>query len=143
MASKKWSIGTQLQRGDGGDPENFTAIASVETIGGPQLKTTMLDVTTLDSPSSFAEWLPTFLDGGEVPFTLIFEPDLTGHQQLLGDWLNKTLRNFKLVFPSDTPITWSFAAYVSEYQVKPGGAKDVLKSDCKLRISGAPTLVTA
>ncbi len=144
MASKKWSIGTQLQRGNAdGPPETFTAIAAIETIGGPQLKTTMLDVTTLDSPSGFAEFLPTFKDGGEVPFTLELIPDSVGHQKLLGDWENKTLRNFQLVFPSDTPITWSFAAYVSEFQAKPGGPKDSLKADCKLRISGAPTLVTA
>lgn len=144
MASKKWAIGTQLLRGNGdGPPETFTAIAAIESIGGPQLKTTMLDVTTLDSLSGFAEFIPTFKDGGEVPFTLIFEPDLTGHQKLLGDWVNKTLKNFELIFPSDTPITWTFAAYVSEYQVKIGSPKDALKADCKLRITGAPTLVTA
>jgi predicted secreted protein len=139
MAAPKWAAGTLLKRGDGASPETFTAIAKADNLQGPGLKRAMIDVTALDTATSYDEFVAGIKSGGEVSIDLFFMPDDPGHQHLLTDFDNGTLRNFQLYFPSATPITWSFAAYVFDYQPK-AAIKSALTAAVKFKISGQPTL---
>ena len=59
MTSAIAAYGTLLKLGDGGTPENFTTIAEVRDIGGPELGADVVDVTSHDSPGAWEEVIET------------------------------------------------------------------------------------
>lgn len=91
--------GTIIFRGDGDSPEVFTRIAEVKDITGPQLSAEQAEATHQLSPSDYREWLPSFLDGGEVGFNCNFLPNDDGQKVLQTDFENRTARNFRIEFP--------------------------------------------
>jgi predicted secreted protein len=137
------SFGTLLQIGDGGTPENFTTIAEVRDISGPSLELDVEEVTSHDSPGGWEEVVGTILHGGEVEFDINFIPTETTHRDaaggLLRDMKNRTLRNFKLVFPDPGNTTWRFAALVTNFEPE-ASVDGSLSASVTLRISGQPTL---
>ncbi len=136
------SFGTLLKIGDGGDPENFTTIAEVQDIKPPSLELGTEEVTHHGSPGGWKEYVATLLDAGEVSFSLNFIPsDATqGYSTgLIADMVNKTLRNFQLVFPDTGSTTWSFAAFVTGFEPD-APVEGKLSADVTLKISGQPTL---
>lgn len=140
MTQEMAAFGTLLKIGNGGTPETFTSIAKVGDIEGPSMKTNMADVTNHLSTGGYEEQLPTTRTMGSIKFPVSFIPTATTHSYSAGlvkDWVNKTKRNFQMVFPDST--TWTFAAYVEEISVK-AGVKDPLSADITLTITGAPTL---
>lgn len=138
----KSSFGTYLKIGDGASSETFTTIAEVKDIKGPGLKVNTEDVTSHSSTGGWKEIIGTILEGGKISFAINWLP---GHATqsysagLLKDMIAKQLRNFQLVVPAASTLTWTFAAIVTEFtpdlKVKGGQAADV-----SLEISGAPTL---
>lgn len=133
------SNGTILKAGDGATPtEVFTAIAEVKDVTGPSMSLETEDVS--HQGSTAAEFVGTLVDHGEVGFDLNFDPAGTTHLSLRTDLINKTLRNFQLVFP-DTPATqFDFAAYVTKFEVE-AKVKGALTAKVTLKISGEVTLV--
>lgn len=138
-------IGTKLQIGDGGSPESFTTIAEVTEISGPSLGADTADVTSHDSElneGGFEEHIVTILRTGEVTFTINYIPTDGTHDAssgLLNDYQNKTLRNFKLVFPDSSNTTWSFSAYVTGFEPSTSPS-DQYDASVTLKPSGEPTL---
>ena len=136
------SFGTLLKIGDAGSPEVFTTIAEVTDIGGISLSTQTEDVTSHSSPGGFEEKIPTTHAVGPVKFSINFIPTGPTHSYstgLIKDWYNKTLRNFKVVFPDTGATTWPFAAYVTLVDIK-APVKGKLAADVTLDITGQPTL---
>jgi hypothetical protein len=136
------AFGTLLKIGDGGSTEVFTAIAEVTDIGGITLSTATEDATNHSSSGGFEEKIPTTLSTGPVKFGINFVPTGPTHSYstgLIKDWVNKTKRNFKLVFPDTGATTWSFAAYVTGVDIK-APVKGKLAADITLDITGQPTL---
>jgi hypothetical protein len=135
-------VGHIIKRGNGdGPPETFTTVPDTRMVDGPGLEQLMLDTTTTDVAGGYETFIPGLKKTNEVTFELNFRADGTQHQKLLGDFVAKTLRNFELHFPDGVTI-WSFAAYVSKFQPK-GAPNAVLTASVALKLSGAPTLVTA
>ena len=135
--------GTLLKKGDGATPtENFTTIANVDNIGGPELKLDTIDVTNMSSPSGFKEFVAGLLEAGAVPVTINYDPGDGTHNAstgLIADMKNRVLRNFKIVFPDAGTTTWAFSAFVEKFTPKaPVAGK--LTADVSLKISGVPTL---
>jgi hypothetical protein len=136
------AFGTLLKIGDGGGTEVFTSVAEVTDISGPGFKLDVQDVTSHVSPGAFREKIPALLDAGDVKMTLSFLPTGATHSQstgLLRDMKNRAKRNFQLVFPDVGATTWSFAAYVTGFDIK-APIDNRLQADCTLTITGQPTL---
>lgn len=134
-------LGTQLQRGNGATPEVFTTIAKVTAFKGPSSSTTMLDTTALDTEGGFNTFIPSLKKGGDLTVTLDFMPDSDSHQLLLGDWENRTARDFQIIWP-DGVTTWGpFVAYVSKWEPDVATEK-ILSASITLTISGDPGFVT-
>lgn len=114
---------TLLKRGQGDidpGPETFESIAEITNIDGPGLSVDTIDVTSHDSQDACEEVVGGILRTGEVPFDANFIPayDADNQQALLvEDMANKTIRNFKLVFPDavdeNDRTTWTFSALVT------------------------------
>jgi predicted secreted protein len=136
-------FGTLLKLGDGATPtEGFTTIGEVKDIGGPDLKLNTADVTNHSSTDGWKEKIGTLLEGGQVAFKVNFIPTTATHSfstGLIKDMVNRTKRNFKLVFPDTGATTWTFAALVTQF--KPNEPVDgALEADVTLDITGKPTL---
>jgi hypothetical protein len=128
--------GTQLLRGDGETPENFTPIAELTKIARNGAKADLVDVTNFDSPS-YREKLVTMLDAGDVVFLGNFIPTDPGQTLVGQDFDARALRNWQMVLPGGRG-TFPFRAYVSEW---PYISLEVDKSvtfSGKLAITGNP-----
>ena len=141
MTSNSYAAkGTVLKMGDGASPEVFTAIAQLGDVDGPNSKLDTVDTTHHGSTAK--EYVPTIIDGGEVKFTINYDPAAATHKNAIGGLLyahqNKLLKNFQLVFPVAAPAGPSFAAFVADFQVKaPVAGK--LVADVVFKITGPVT----
>lgn len=136
------SFGTFLKKGDGGSPtETFATIAEVGDIDGPDMSLDTEEVTSHDSANGWAEFIGTILSGGEVSFPINFiptDPTHNGSTGLQADMVNRTLRNFQLVYPDPGGNGFQFAALVTGF--KPSGpVKGKLGADVTLKVSGPVT----
>lgn len=82
MATVQPSFGSQFWIEDPASPTLLIRIAELQDISGPGKSRETIDVTTHDSPDAYREHIGTLKDGGEVSFTLMFDPSDTGHQTL-------------------------------------------------------------
>lgn len=136
------SFGTLLKRGNGAAPETFTTIAEVRDIVGPKLKLNTKETTNHSSTDGWKETIGTILEAGEVGFEIGWLPGDATHSfgaGLVLDMVNRTKRNFQVVFPSSPAVTWAFTALVTGFDPKAPVSGD-LAADIKLEISGKPTL---
>ena len=141
MTSALAGYGVLLKIGDGGGSETFTTIAEVKDIEGPELELEAKEVTSHDS-AGWRGYIGTLLTAGEVSFDLNFIPTHATHSYSAGlvkDLVNRTKRNFKLVFPDGGSTTWTFAALVTGF--KPSGpVEDELSAEVTLQVTGQPAL---
>lgn len=142
MASAAISAyGTLLQLGDGGSPENFTTIAEVRDITGPQLTRNSIDVTNHSSANGFEEFVLGIKKSGQVSFEVNFVPTAATQNGTTGLWAeyqNATKANYKMIFPSSYG-TLSFAAFCDgiEPHAPVNGA---LTAKITLKVTGPVTL---
>lgn len=138
------AFGIVLEQGDTPDHQEgttvYTAIAQVADFSGPSLSAENIDVTAHDSTGAFREYVPSFLDAGEVSFTLNFDPGLTNHTDFLNTYLNRELNIYQLTFPDTGSTQWRFSAYVTGFEMS-APLDDKLSADVTLLIAGAPTFV--
>jgi hypothetical protein len=138
----KSSFGTFLKLGDGGTSETFATIAEVLDIKGPSLELETEDVTSHDSTDGWAEHIGTILNGGEISFEMNWLPANATQSfgsGLLKDLAGRTKRNFQLVVPAATTLTWTFAALVTAFEPDLP-VKGAQKARITLLLSGKPTL---
>lgn len=57
-------------------------IAQIKEISGPSRSADSVDVTTLDSPNRYREFIAGLKDGGEVSFTVVYDPSIASHAAL-------------------------------------------------------------
>lgn len=136
------SFGTLLKLGDGGGTEVFTTIAEVKDISGPKLKLNTAEATNHSSTSGWKEFVGTLLEAGELSFKINFIPTATTHSYstgLIKDMVNRTRRNFQLVFPNIGATTWTFAAFITGFEAGEP-VEGILEADVTLQITGVPTL---
>jgi predicted secreted protein len=134
-------FGTLLQRGDGGAPEVFSTISEVKNITALNLTVEQLDATSHSSTGGYRELLPSFKDAGEITAEMNFvpsDPNQNPDTGLINDFDNRTLRNFRLVFPDIAATTVQVAAYVTGFQIN-APIDGILSANLTLRITGAPT----
>jgi len=129
--------GTTLQRGDGADPEVFTAIANVTSIEGPQMERETIDVTAHDTPNGWMEFVGGLKDAGEVELEINYDP--AEHDALVADFDDEEPRNYRLVFPDSAATTWQFKAILTEFSVE-APYDDKLVANVTFKVTGKPVL---
>lgn len=132
------AFGTQLQRGDGGAPEVFTAIANVTNITPPGLERETHDVTTHQSPDAWREFTGGLKDGGEVSADINYDP--REHDTLIADFADSAPRNYKIVWPG-TLGNWAFVAVLTNFEPE-APHDDKLAASLTFKVSGKPTITT-
>jgi predicted secreted protein len=115
--SSKIGYGSLLKRGNGSSPQTFTTVAEVTQIGEFGSERELLEVTNLDSPNTFKEYLLGMKDGVEFPVTVNFLPNnatqnfATG---LMKDHNDGTARDFQFLVNGFG--TFSFTALVRSWR---------------------------
>lgn len=135
MTSAVIGIGTLLQVGDGAGTEVFTTIPEVKSISGPEITRDTIDVTHMNSPNNFREFVTTLKDGGEVSFEMNYIGNDTTQNGIRVDLKAGTLRNFKMVMNNVASTTFDFAAVVTEFGLSTE-LEEIVTASVTLKISG-------
>lgn len=130
-------FGTSFERGDGADPEVFTAIAEPTNISGPGITREALDVTSHQSPNAYMEFVGGLKDPGEVTVDVRYDP--AEHDSLLADFEDPEPRNYRIVWPDPATTTWTFAAIMTGFEPE-GPYDDALSASLTFKVTSKPTL---
>lgn len=126
------SIGTTLVKTNG-VPK---IIADLTSIGAFGIVSNEIDVTTLDSPGNFKEFIGGFKDAGEFSISgLIKSPD--NFEDLLGYANTQAINAWRVQFPDGSKF--DFSAWVKEFQIGDSTADNVMNFKGVFRITGVPT----
>ena len=136
--SPKSAYGSELKIGDGATTEAFTEIPGVRDLTGPEYSLETIDVTHHASSGNYREVVPSFLSGGNINFTLLYDSNDSTHGSLFTDFEARTLRNFQLVLTDTGTETHSFAAYITNMSLSEP-IDDAVTMAVTLAISGAIT----
>ncbi len=131
-------FGVLLKRGDGATAEAFTTVAELIGLSGPGLSLDTVESTHTESSGANKEYIAGLKDAGEISADFNFLPANATHTGLIADQTARTLRNFQIVWPDTAGTTWSFAAFVTNYEPA-APLEDRMTSSVSLKISGAPT----
>jgi predicted secreted protein len=131
-------FGVLLKRGDGATAEAFTTVAELIGLSGPGLSLDTVESTHTESTGANKEYIAGLKDAGEISADLNFLPANATHTGLIADQTARTLRNFQIVWPDTATTTWSFSAYVTNYEPA-APLEDRMTASVSLKISGVPT----
>lgn len=139
----KSSFGTYLKIGNGATSETFATIAEVLDIKGPGMSLETEEATSHDSTDGWVEHIGTLLDGGEISFEVNWLPANVTQSfttsGLLKDMVDRTRRNFQLVVPAASSLTWTIPALVTKFEPDLP-VKGKQKASLTLKVTGKPTL---
>ncbi len=142
MTNALGAYGTLIKIGDGGGGgEVFTTIAEVNSIKGPGQELETIDSTSHSSPGAFREYIAGLLDAGEISLELNYIPTSATHHWTTGvvaDQINRTKRNFQLVWPDATNTTLTIACFVTKFDPE-AEVDGKLGAKIDLKITGQPT----
>lgn len=113
---------------------NAVEVGELTSITGPSQKAKAIDVTNMDSPSGFAEYIAGIVDGGTVAIEGNFT-DSAGQAGLLTDFQARTARALVINVPG--PHTWTATAVCTDidYDAK---VSDRLTFKATFQITGKP-----
>lgn len=111
------SINTLIQLGNSASPIVYTTVANVGDMTGPTFAAAVVDVTSHSTTVPWREKITTLLDPGQLSFKLYFITDYSPHRQLFAVFANRTLANWRMVFPDQDGTVWFFQAYISKFSV--------------------------
>lgn len=135
--SAKSSHGTLFQVGDGATPtEAFTTVAEVLDISGPEQVLNTEDATNHDS-GGWREPIPTIKEAGEISFELNYYK-AASQTSMRTDLLNRTKRNFRVVFPLTPTETLNFSGYVTKFGYT-APVEGILRTPVTIQVTGQIT----
>jgi len=102
---------------DDNSPDLFVPMAEVKSITPPSIKVDQVEVTHMQSPDRYREFISGLMDGGEASFEMNFVPGNASDLRLF-QLLNLPVgvsrrRACRISFPNGR--TWSFNAEVTGY----------------------------
>jgi predicted secreted protein len=128
------AFGTTLGIDDGG--AGFDLVGEITELDVLDVEVEDLDVTTHDSPDQWREYLGGLKDGGELSFTLNFDPAL--HASLLDEV--GAPHTFQIILPADADdAEVDFAGHINGMSAA-APHDDKLEAEMTIKVSGAPTI---
>lgn len=132
--------GTLLMIGDGtGPPESFTTVGQIISVNGidaGQLET--LDVTDMDTPDRWKEFIGALIEAEELSLQVHFDPGNQTHQDLRTARDNATQTTFIVLVPTTPQWEWQFEGLVVSSPVVSGDVSGKLVGDISIKPTGKP-----
>ena len=129
------SLGTILNAGT-------QKIGGLTSIGGLELSSDTIDVTTLDSSGGYREFINGFKDAGEITVEGFFlGAKDAGQQALYTLFESGASEEFEIVFPAEAGASWELTGIVTGYSTS-ADLEDPLAFSGTIKVSGKPTLTT-
>ncbi len=132
-------VGTVFNRSDMASSPVFTAIAEVNSIGGPSMTRETIDVTSLDSTGGYREFIAGFRDGGTVELGMNFT--VAGYIAFKNDFESDVARDYQIVLPDSGNTTFDFSALVTDLPLDIP-TDDKVTVAVTLKISGPVTVAS-
>ena len=132
-------VGTAFKRGDGASNEQFSAIAEINSITGPNKSRGTIDVTSLDSTGGYREFIGSFRDAGQVDLNMNFT--MAGYNDMNDDFESSALVNYQIVLPDTNATTFEFAGFVTAIGMALT-TDDKITATVTIKISGQVTMTT-
>lgn len=141
MSQASIGTGILLKAGDGGAPENFTAIAELVTIKIPQLSRNVVDVSNHnEAPTVGDAKLHGMLRKGPVTGTCNWVPADPTHSDvgsgILADILANKKRNWRIELPAPLTTKWTFPAQVQLFDPQEVGVDGALQFSFSIEVTG-------
>ena len=114
----------------------YTTIAQIRDTTGPTITRTVADVTNKDSTNRWREFITGLVDGGEVSFNIVFNPDNTTHTTLAADLVSQTQQAWKILTDSDDTLT--FGGFVTGFTLN-APLDGEQSADLTIKVTGAVT----
>ncbi|WP_422923748.1 hypothetical protein [Singulisphaera sp. PoT] len=133
--AKNPGLGTKLKHGVAGTPPVYSEIAQVSKISGPGGEVGTRETTDLDSTAK--EYEPTLYDGGEISFTVYYDPVM--HALLFTLWTTPSKELWQLVFNDSVHTTFSFKAILTKFSPTGMEVEGNLEAEITIKISGPVT----
>lgn len=138
MSEVTRALGTTISKGSAP-----VLIGGLTSIGGIEISSDTMDITTLDSAGGYREFMGTFKDAGEVPIEGFF--DHTSAAQLaMQDSMDAGLaEDYVITFPTALAATWTFKGVVTAFKVGDADLEGAITFGATIKISGKPVLAIA
>jgi predicted secreted protein len=131
MASNAVSgVGTVFNRWSGSDWE---ALAEVNSITGPTMTRSFIDVTSLDSIGGYREFITGFRDAGTISLKMNFTA--VTYRAMKADFESVVAQNYEVVLPDETRLTLEFEGLVTEIPLSIP-TDDKITADVTIKITG-------
>lgn len=121
----------------------FTDFAEVYDIDGPGIDRTMIDVSHMTSPNYSREFVPGFVDWGEVTVEIAYLPTAAVIIATITDLTTtdfSTLDTWRIIPAGTSGYTWTFKGYCKSFKQKLA-LDDVLKASMTIKLSGKPSVL--
>ena len=127
-------IGAEFRRAT---DSTYAAIAEVNTITGPNMSRTTIDVTSLDSVGGYMEFIGGQRDPGSIVLNMNFAREQ--YDLMKGDFESNSLVYYEIILPDTDNTTLEFQGLVTEIPltVPPN---DKITVDVTIKISGSVTV---
>ena len=129
------TIKTTLTKVKSGDEQEDLKIAHLTSIGEIGIESEEIDVTDLDSPEDFKEYIAGTKDAGEVSFAGNIH-DETMIEKMMSLANSRSVESWKVEYPSGA--TWAFKGFVKSFKDGEKTPDGIASFSATIRISGAP-----
>lgn len=127
---------TQFQRSDDGTAGGvFTSVGTIRDISAPGLSRDVVETTHMLSTDRWREFIGGMRDGGEMSFTLTFDPDAAETTSFETDLNADTKAYYKIIWPDADE--WGFFGWLTAFNVS-APVEDKMEAEVTIKITGKP-----
>ena len=131
MSSKAVSgVGTKFNRWNGSD---WKALAEINSITGPTMTRSFIDVTSLDSTSGYREFITGFRDAGTIALKMNFTN--ATYLAMKKDFESPIAQNYQIILPDEFETSLEFEGLVTELPLTIP-TDDKITADVTIKITG-------
>ena len=131
-------LGSTFGIGNGASPEVFATLAKVISITPPSASKAEVEVTNLQSPNRFREFILGLRDSGEVAVKVrATNANLTA---IYAEFAKDVDTNYKITSNTELDTVWDFAARLMNIQPGELSADNTMELDLTFKVSGDSTI---
>lgn len=119
-------------------PTAFTDLAEITSVTPPPIKRDIIDVTHMDSPDGWREFIAGLKDGGECSMDMNFVPGSGTDDLLIAMQIETEARPCRITFPNGAE--WKFDAFCTGY-TPTAPVDDKMTATATFKVTGKPDFV--